>query len=79
MEADFYGLEELLRIIGERKKAKDKKKEEEPKMSSLECDEKAAEMYSKAAEVRGKDLPYGKQFEKLFMSLGDKYSNISFP
>merc|ERR1711941_225084 len=54
LEADFYGLEELLRIIGERKKAKDKKKEEEPKMSSLECDEKAAEMLGKAEEVNDK-------------------------
>merc|ERR1712039_682477 len=47
-EADYYGLKELLKIIGERKKAKGKKEVERPKMSSLECDEKAAEMLYKA-------------------------------
>ena len=47
-EADYYGLEELLRIIGERKKG------ERPKMSSLECEEKAAEMLEKAEEAIAK-------------------------
>ena len=57
-EADFFGLKELLKIIGKRKKAeKEKKAEEErrekegPKMSSLECREKVAEMRKKSAEV----------------------------
>merc|ERR1712039_135686 len=60
-EADYYGLKELLKIIGERKTAKGKKKEEErpkmsssdkvreeePKTSSLEFAQKALEMRKK--------------------------------
>merc|ERR1712039_1064908 len=44
-EADYYGLKELLKIIGERKTAKEK--EEEPKTSSLEFAQKALEMRKK--------------------------------
>ena len=58
-EADFFGLGELLKIIGDRKKAEkaekaeeERKKREGPKMSPLECQEKAAEMLKKAAEAR---------------------------
>ena len=64
-EADYYGLKELLKIIGERKTAKGKKKEEErpkmsssdkvreeePKTSSLEFAQKALEMRKKAADL----------------------------
>ena len=41
-EAEYYGLEELLRIIDERKGKKDEKKR--PKMSSRDFEEKALEM-----------------------------------
>merc|ERR1712117_549841 len=43
-EADYYGLKKLLKIIGERKK-------EEPKMSSLDCDERAAEIRENAFTI----------------------------
>ena len=65
-EADYFGLKELLKIIGERKRAKKEKKAEEdkkkaeqerrekevPKMSPLECREKAAEMRKKSADAQ---------------------------
>ena len=94
-EADYYGLEELLKIIGERKKAemkrqkaeerkekekvKKRKIEEEerekkrPKLSSMECYEKAAEMHSKAAEARKRDYK-AKEFENLYRCLADAYT-----
>merc|ERR1712039_309163 len=54
LEADYYGLEELLRIIDERMNAKEKEEEERPKMSSTEYDEKALEMLEKAADLKRK-------------------------
>ena len=55
-EADFFGLGELLKIIGDRKKAEkaeeERKKRKGPKMSRLECLEKAAEMFKKSAEAK---------------------------
>merc|ERR1712117_422664 len=44
LEADYYGLKELLKKIGDRKK-------EEPKMSSLDCDERAAEIRENAFTI----------------------------
>ena len=43
-EADYFGLEELLKIIRERRKAEEKEK-------ALELEEKVAEMHKKAAEA----------------------------
>ena len=40
-EADYFGLQELLEIIG-------KRKDKEVKQKLLECEEKAAEMYRKS-------------------------------
>ena len=65
--ADYFGLDKLLEIIRERKKAEEemkakeerkKTKEEEekekqgPKMSALECEEKAADMRKKSADAK---------------------------
>ena len=55
-EASYYGLDGLLKIIEDRNKAKEeaegrKKNEEAPKMSKLEVEEKAAEMFKKSAEA----------------------------
>ena len=48
-EADYFGLQELLDIIGKRR---DKEKREKVEKELLECEEKAAEMYRKSANVR---------------------------
>ena len=47
-EADYFGLQELLDIIGKRK---DKEEREKVKKEVLECEEKAAEMYGKSANA----------------------------
>ena len=48
-EADYFGLQELLEIIGKRK---DKEEREKVEKELLECEEKAAEMYKKSANAR---------------------------
>ena len=59
MGADYFGLEELLKIIGERKKAEKRRAEEKEKAEKRraeekeieECEEKAAEMRKRLADA----------------------------
>ena len=51
-EADFFGLEELLKIIRERQKAEEEERKKAERESPLECMEKAAEIHKKSADLR---------------------------
>ena len=48
-EADYFGLQDILDIIGNRK---DKEEREKVEKELSECEEKAAEMYKKSANAR---------------------------
>merc|ERR1712117_724967 len=59
LEADYYGLEELLKIVQARKKAERKSEEEEkekkrPKMTTMEYKEKAIRLMDKAFDAKEK-------------------------
>ena len=55
-EADFFGLEELLKIIRERKKAEEEERKSAEQESPWECEEKAAEIHKKIGRCEENDI-----------------------